>query len=63
MTAKRLEKIRQMSFDEFVREQEANDLADVPPRTRLMIRGGLVDGWQILKVWHDGYVNSELTVG
>lgn len=62
MTAKRLEKIQQMSFEEFVIEQESNDFADVPLRTRLMIGGGLVDGWQILKVWHDGYLSGELTV-
>lgn len=46
-------KLSDLTYEEFVTRQEQNDLADVPPRARLSIKGGLVDWQDVLPQWYD----------
>ncbi len=55
LSTDRLMKVSQMSFDEFVTEQERTNLGDVPARTKMLILGGMVDWKETLTSWLETY--------
>lgn len=51
----RLAEVAAMSLEEFITEQERNNLADVPARTKLLILGGMADWKEVLPTWLNQY--------
>lgn len=51
----RLEEVSRMTFDEFVTEQERNNLDDVPARTKMLILGGMAGWEETLTSWYESY--------